>query len=317
MATNDFKFIEQKDVQDVAIVSTFKSTKKEVAERFAKNKVAIAGTIIFILLLLVSIVLTTLVLTKNVGFSNAGIKDYNPNNPDSGFMDLAPSVDHWFGTDSVGRDLWWRCWQAVLYSLTLATVSTTLNVLIAVLIGLSMGYFDKFDKWFSGVIKIMYAMPTIIVLILFSIIFKTNDPVKSFFVLVISLVFSGWVNASQQIRGSVKKTRNLEFITASQTLGTSRFKMFGVLFTYALPIVIVQFAIIFPRMIISESILGFLGLSIPDVATLGNLINDSRNSFLSYPYQLLFPLIMLAFTTVSIQFIGFGLEDAILEKEGR
>ncbi len=304
MERKDFELVEIVAEVDSAVSSTYKTTKQEVAERFKKNKIAVGGTILFILLLVFSVVFMFM-------------PNYDPNTPNSAQMDLGPSWEHWFGTDSTGRDLWSRNWAAVQFSLTIALVSTVINILIAVLIGLSMGYFDKFDKWFSGVIKIMYAMPTIIVLILFSVIFNATSTLQAFFVIVISLVFSGWVNASQQVRGVVKKTRNLEFITASQTLGTSRFKMFGVLFTYALPVVIVQFAIIFPKMIISESILGFLGLSIPDAATLGNLINDARNSFLSYPYQLIFPLGMLAITTISIQFIGFGLEDAILGQEGR
>ncbi len=300
----DFKFISSEDRVTEVISTEFRSTTKEVATKFLKNKVAVAGAIIFFSLIILSIVFMWL-------------PNYDLGAGDSSMMDVGPNAKHWFGTDSVGRDLWSRNWAAIQYSLMLALVSTTLNVLIAILIGLLMGYFDKFDKWFSGVIKIMYAMPTIIVLILFSVIFNTNDPTLSFLVIVISLTFSGWVNASQQVRGIVKKTRNLDFITASQTLGTSRFKMLGVLLVYALPIIIVQFVIIFPNMIISEAILGFLGLSIPDLPTLGNLINDSRNSFITYPYQLLFPLLMLAITTVSIQFMGFGLEDAILGKESR
>lgn len=304
MANKQFEFINTNEIMEETTTVNFRSTKKEVATKFFKNKVAMAGTIVFLLLIVLSIIFMLL-------------PNYDLGAGDSSIMDNNPSIDHWFGTDSSGRDLWSRNWAAVQYSLLLAFVATTLNVLIATLIGLLMGYFDKFDKWFSGVIKVMYAMPTIIILILFSVLFSTTDSVKSFFVIVISLTFSGWVNASQQVRGVVLKTRNLDFITASQTLGTSRFKMLGVLLIYALPIIIVQYAIIFPNMIISEAILGFLGLSIPDLPTLGNLINDSRNSFLSHPYQLLFPLMMLALTTVSIQFMGFGLEDAILGKDGR
>ncbi len=303
MATNDFKFAELKEENSDVIQTKFISTKKEITNRFISNKLAMVGTIIFFLLIIISIVVMFL-------------PNYNTNDPNSSLMDLPPGAGHWFGTDSTGRDLWSRNWAAIQYSFIIAILATTINILIAILIGLLMGYFEEFDRLFSGVIKIMYAMPTIIVLILFSIVFYTKDPIKSFMVIILSLTFSGWVNASQQVRGSVKKTRNLEFITASQTLGTSRVKMLGVLFAYALPIVIVQYAIIFPRMIIAEATLGFLGLSIPDVPTLGNLINDARNSFLAYPYQLLFPLIMLALTTISIQFMGFGLEDAILGKDG-
>ncbi len=312
----DFKFAEIKatDVQEELF--SYKSTSKEVITRFAKNKVAIFGAIVFLVLLITSFVVMLL-------------PNYSPDAVVPEYSDLGPSAGHWFGYDTVGRDLWSRCWAGLQYSMILALVTTTLNVLIAILIGLLMGYFDRFDRWFSGVIKIMYALPTIIVLIVFSVVFTpsavesatgihiNNESLFSFWVLVISLTFSGWVNASQQIRGVVKKTRNLDFITASQTLGTNRISILKTFFVYSMPIVIVQYAIIFPRMIISESILGFLGLSIPDLPTLGNLINNGRISFLSFPHELLFPLMMLVVTTVSIQLIGFGLEDAVLGKDGR
>ncbi len=305
MAENkDFQFAEVKAVDTSSELFQFKSTTKEVITRFTQNKVAIVGAIVFISLILLSFLFMLL-------------PNWNPNEGDALISDATPSWEHWFGADTVGRDLWSRCWAGLQYSMLLALVTTTLNIMIAILIGLSMGYFDRFDRGFSVVIKIMYALPTIIVLIVFSVVFDTDSAFLSFWVLVISLTFSGWVDASQQIRGVVKKTRNLDFITASQTLGTKRFQILKVFFAYAMPVIIVQYAIIFPRMIISESILGFLGLSIPDLPTLGNLINNGRIAFLSYPHELIFPLMMLVVTTVSIQLMGFGLEDAILGKESR
>ncbi len=301
---NDFKFAEIKAVDIQEELFSYRSTTKEVVTRFTRNKVALVGMIVFISLILLSFIFMLL-------------PNWNPDEIVSSNSDLTPTWEHWFGADTVGRDLWSRCWAGLQYSMLLALVTTTINILIAILVGLMMGYFDRFDRWFSVVIKIMYALPTIIILIVFSVVFETTDPFLSFWVLVISLTFSGWVNASQQVRGVVKKTRNLDFITASQTLGTKKFSILKTFFVYAMPVIIVQYAIIFPRMIISESILGFLGLSIPDLPTLGNLINNGRISFLSFPHELLFPLMMLVVTTVSIQLMGFGLEDAILGKESR
>lgn len=304
MSNKDFKFAEIKATDIQEELFTYKSTTKEVVTRFTKNKIALFGMFVFIMLIILSFVFMLL-------------PNWDPTTINASNTDLTPNGEYWFGADTVGRDLWSRCWAGLQYSMLLALTTTILNIMIATLIGLLMGYFDKFDKVFSVVIKIMYALPTIIVLIVFSVVFQTDDPLISFWVLVISLTFSGWVNASQQIRGVVKKTRNLDFITASQTLGTNRISILKTFFAYSMPVIIVQFAIIFPRMVISESILGFLGLSIPDLPTLGNLINNGRVSFLSYPHELLFPLLMLVTTTVSIQLMGFGLEDAILGKESR
>ncbi len=305
---NKFEFSTRQATEEQKSVYEYSSVFKEAFGSFKKNKTAMAGVVIFIILLILSVIFTLLPNYDAMGIGNP-YEDW--------------SADHWFGTDASGRDFWSRCWGAVEYSLILALITTTLNVLIAITIGLFMGYFDTFDKYFGHVIKIMYALPTIIVLILFSVAFSPDSSevafygLKSFGVVVLSLVFSGWVNASQQIRGVVLKTRNLDFITASQTLGTKRFQILRTFFSYALPIIIVQFVIIFPRMIISEATLGFLGLSVPNIPTLGNLINDGRPVFLNYPRLLLVPLAYLAVTTVSIQLIGFGVEDALLAKGGR
>ncbi len=299
---NKFKFSQIKKTETKIEVSEYNSVFKDAWRRFKKNKTAIIGGIIFILLVFFAILFTNL-------------PNYDALSVSAENADLGASKDHWWGTDSVGRDFWSRNWGAIRYSLLLAFITTTINIMIAILIGLSMGYFEKFDRYFSYVIKVLYALPSIIILILFAVIFDTDDSFLAFWVIVLSLTFSGWVNASQQIRGITLKTRNLDFITASQTLGTKRFKILKIFFVYALPTIIIQYAIIFPRMIISESILGFLGLSVPDIPTLGNLINDGRAPFLNHPYQLLIPLTMLAITTISIQLVVFGIEDALTKKE--
>lgn len=310
---NEFEFAKIKISDDQKSLYEYTSIYKDAWNKFRKNKTAIVGVVIFFFLILFTIIFTLLPNFDALTYSD---------DLDSGF-----SSEHWFGTDSGGRDFWSRCWGGIKYSLLLALITTILNLLIAILIGLFMGYFERFDKIFGNVIKIMYALPTIIVLILFAVIFRFDSSdyeenistyyFLSFLVVILSLVFSGWVDASQQIRGQVLKIKNLDFITASQTLGTKRFQILKIFLVYSLPIIIVQFVIIFPRMIISESILGFLGLSVPEIPTLGNLINDGRAPFLNYPRELLIPLAFLAVTTVSIQLIGFGVEDSLIQKEGR
>ncbi len=296
---NKFDFVKVEQSEQQESMASYTPGALVALKKFGKNKLAIFGTFTLILLILCSIIFMFLP-NYNEDYINQDLLNSWP-----------PSSEHWLGTDQFGRDLWSRNWGAIRYSLILALTTTTLNILIAIVIGVLMGYFVMFDKGFGFVIKVLYALPSIIILILFSVIFKTNDPFLSFLVIVVSLVFSGWVNPSQQIRGVALKIKNLDFVTASQTLGTRKFKILKIFLSYSMPVIIIQFAITFPRMIISESILGFLGLSIPNEPTLGNLINDGRTQFLTYPYQLFIPLASLAITTVSIQFIGMGVEDAL------
>ncbi len=297
-----FDFVEIKQSEQQASLQEFSSVFKDASIKFAKNKIAMVGTIVFILLIVLSIIFSLLPNYDSMTLDASNSHSWPPNS------------QHWLGTDSFGRDLWSRIWGGIQYSLLLALITTTLNIMIAIAIGLFMGYFEKFDNIFGFVIKVLYALPTIIILILFSVIFRTNNAFLSFWVIVLSLVFSGWVDASQQVRGAALKIKNLDFITASQTLGTKKFLILKTFFRYALPVIIIQYAIIFPRMIISESILGFLGLSIPDIPTLGNLINDGKSELLNNSQLLLLPLAALVVTTVSIQFIGFGAEDALGDK---
>ncbi len=295
-----FAFVDNlEENTEIKNINSYTSAAKDSWKRFIKNKTAITGLIIFGILLFAVIVFPLL-------------PNYDALSVNSSNINQGPSSEHWWGTDANGRDFWSRNWGALQYSLLLALISTSINIVIAIAVGLSTGYFEKWDRYFGYVIKVLYALPSIIVLILFSVIFS-----PSFGVLILSLIVTGWVNASQQIRGVTLKTKNLDFVTASQTLGTKRFKIMRVFFSYALPIIITQFVIIFPRMIISESILGFLGLSIPDIPTLGNLINDGRGPFLNFAWQLLIPLGLLGLTTISIQLIGFGVEDALGQGDDR
>ena len=297
-----FDFIEVKQSEQQKSLHEYSSVFKDATKNFFKNKMAMAGMIIFILLVIFMIIFTSL-------------PNYDPLTPDNtNISSWPPSAEHWLGTDAFGRDLWSRVWGGIFYSIILALTTTIINIMLAIIIGLTMGYFEKFDKVFGFFIKVLYALPGIIIMILFSVMFRTSDKLLSFMVLVMSLTFSGWVNASQQIRGMAMKIRNLDFITASQTLGTKKFKILKIFFTHSLPIIVIQFAIIFPRMIISESILGFLGLSVPDIPTLGNLINDGKEEFLNSPYQLFIPLTSLIVTTVSIQLMGFGIEEVLSDK---
>lgn len=289
---DSFKFAPNSKANLSIEVVERKSATREAIEDFFKNKIAVFGLVIFLALFFTSVI---------VFFTSP----HNVIIGDSNHILENSSSTYWFGTDQFGRDLWTRVWYGVLISTLIAFFASIINIILAGLVGIVTGYFDTVDKFFNPIIKILYSLPSLLILILFSVVFG-----PSFWIIILSLTITGWVGPSQQIRAHTLRVRNLDFITASQTLGTSKFKILQTFINLAIPTIIIQFSMIFPKMILAESILGFLGLSIPDVPTLGTLINLGRGYILLYPMQVFYPVIFLVGIVGSIQFVAFGIEDA-------
>ncbi len=286
-----FKWSKNRIITEIVAISDQKSAGKEAMKEFFTNKLSIAGLFILIGLIITAVVV---VFTSQWDIT-IGSSDI-----------LSGSTkQHWFGTDDFGRDLWTRLWYGLLVSSVLAIIASTINIIIGIIVGISQGYFKTVDKILTPIIKILYSLPSILILILFSTVFGA-----SMIIVVVSLVITGWVGPSQQIRGQTLRTRNQDFIIASQTLGTGWFKILGTFFTLAIPTIIIQFTMLFPKMILVEATLGFLGLSVPDIPTLGTLINSGRAYILSHPMQVFYPIISLVTIVASVQFIGFGIESA-------
>lgn len=242
---------------------------------------------------------------------------------DPELLNLSPSKEHIFGTDSSGRDMWARTWYALRYSLILGMATTGINILIAIFLGLSMGYYQKFDKGMQFFIKVFYSIPGILILILLTLIpapkGSSIEETENFrlMIMIVGLVVTGWVSPSQQVRSATLQQRNQGFVTASKTLGTSNLVIIKDLFKFTIPTIISQVIIVFPRMILSEATIGFLGLGIPNADTLGNLISEGRKFITVYPYQVFIPVGFLITTVISIQLVGDGLQEASSKMGGR
>ena len=288
---------------DVSFFKHFFST-------FLSKKSAVVGLVFSVTIILMAFIIPAILPPAQVS-------------SDPSMLNIAPNKEHIFGTDSAGRDMWTRTWYALRYSLLLGMVTTFINVLIAIILGLSMGYYKTFDKGMQFFIKIFYSIPSILILILLTLIPTPNgysvQQTKNFrlLIMIIGLVVTGWVSPSQQVRSATLQQKNQGFVTASKTLGTSNRKIIFDLFKFTIPTVISQVIIVFPRMILSEATIGFLGLGIPDADTLGNLISDGRKFITIYPYQVFIPVGFLLATVISIQLVGDGLQEAATSIGGR
>lgn len=217
-------------------------------------------------------------------------------------------VYHWFGTDSLGRDLWTRCWEGTRVSLYIAGVAVAIDVVIGMSYGLVSGYFGGIvDIFMQRFIEVVSGIPTLIIVTLLMIIMKPGLGT-----ITLALLITGWIGMSRTTRAQVLKLKEQEFILASRTLGSGNFtiilkdivpNIFGQI------IIMSMFSI--PNAIFTEAFLAFIGLGVPPpTASLGSLINEGYKSILTAPYMMFIPVVILAVLMLSFNMLADGLRDA-------
>ena len=222
----------------------------------------------------------------------------------NGFQD----VYYWFGSDTLGRDIWTRTWMGTRISLYIALVAVLCDMLIGMTYGLISGYFGgKVDTVMQRIVEIANSIPTLVIVTLLLIVLKPGLQT-----ITLALVLTGWIGMSRIARAQMLKLKEQEFVLASRTLGAGSKR---IIFKEILPNIISQlitntmFSI--PNAIFTEAFLSFVGLGVPQpMCSLGSLISDAYKVFTIYPYQIIPPVIVLALLMMCFNMLGDGLRDA-------
>lgn len=266
---------------------------REFINRFGQNFGGIVGVILLVILVLAAIIIPPF---------TADPKALDGHNTFLGFFEKG----HILGTDDIGRDIFAILFHGLAFSLALAACVTAIEVSIGLLFGILMGQFEWFDKIMTFVIKVVSIVPTILILILATIAFN-----PSFIVMVIALSVFSWTGLANQVRAQVKRAKNFEWVYASKVLGTSIWKISLSFIPVIMPILITNLIFSIPGTIFAEVSLAFIGQSIPNEPTLGNLLDSASKNFTIHIRYLLIPATMLIVLTVSIQLIGASIQDSL------
>ena len=220
-----------------------------------------------------------------------------------------PNGEFWFGTNSIGQDLWARIWAGTRTSLFIGFVVAGVEALLGILAGMLWGYVRRVEFLFTELYNILDNLPQTLVLVLFSLILK-----PSIQTMVLAMCMTGWIQMARFVRNQIVILRDRDYNLASRCLGTSTWRiLFKNLLPYLVSVIMLRVALAIPAAIGNEVFITYIGLGLPlEIPSLGNLLNEGRLLMTAPPlrYQLIFPTVVLAVITISFYIIGNAFADA-------
>lgn len=269
---------------------------QDVKRLLVKNKPAMIGIFCIVVMAVISILAPIL-------------SQYSYSNQNLSMVNAGPSSEHWFGTDSLGRDLWVRIWYGVRVSLAVGVFGSILPSVIGIMIGGISGYFGGIiDMFIMRFVDILVCIPNIIYVILISL-YLGSGPIP----LIFTFSITGWMGAARNVRGLVLQLRESEYVIASRILGASHLSLiFKHIIPNTLGVMVISVTMGIPNAIFQEAYLSFIGLGIqPPIPSLGQLANFGISVIKVYPLQLLIPAIFISLIMLSFNLFGDGIRDAL------
>lgn len=309
------------------------SLAKDAMTRLLKNKAAVLGGIIIILLILMALLADII---APYHFADGDLMKQNsvPQWLANVFSSMKAYInidnDFLFGTDAIGRDLLSRVMYGARVSLAVAFMGPLISLVIGVTYGSIAGYVGgKVDNAMMRFVDVMYGFPSILFIILLMAFFRTSlsdiqpgsfayslrqldEAMGGLFFIFVGIGFTSWETMARLTRGQILSVKQKEFVEAARSIGASNSR---IIFKHILPNIlgplIVAETLAIPGYISTEAFLSFIGLGVnPPTPSWGAMISDGARAVRSYPYQVLLPALMLGITMFAFNFLGDGLRDA-------
>ena len=280
---------------DVA-AATAPTRGRTLGRAFAQNRLALAGGVLLLLVVVGSLL-------------GPVVSPYDTVGQNISERLQSPSLAHPMGTDELGRDTLTRVLAGGRISLAVGALATTVALVVGVTVGALAGFLRGWvDNVLMRVVDLMLSLPDLFLLILASALFG-----PSFVTIVVIVGLVRWMNVARLTRASFLALREREYIEAARALGVRRRRIVTRhLLPNSLSPIIVAGTLGVASAILAESTLSFLGLGLqPPTASWGSMLKDAQAQVFTSPWLAVFPGLMVFVTVLSINFVGDGLRDAM------
>ena len=297
-----FRKLSKEEKNDEFIAIESKTFFQSVKAEFTKNKRAVFGMIVLVIVVLMAIL--------GPVFSPFSYEDQN-----IALRNAAPTAQHLFGTDKMGRDIFVRILYGARISLGVGIVAAIVNLILGTLYGGIAGYVGgRTDMVMMRFVDIIYSVPSMLYIVL--IMLWLGAGVSS---IILGISITCWIGTARIVRSQVKSLREQEFTMAAFVLGASPKRILVKhLLVNAMGPIIVNITLMVPQAIFTEAWLSFIGVGISaPKASWGTLCDAASELIMVYPMQTIYPLVAICLTIISFNFVGEGLERALDPKRKR
>lgn len=220
----------------------------------------------------------------------------------------APSLQFWFGTDDLGRDMFTRIWWGARISLFVGITAAVIDLILGVIYGAIAGLWGgKLDELMMRAADILYSIPYLLIVILLTVMMGPG-----LFTIIIALTMTGWIPMARIVRGQMLYLKELDYAQAAVALGATRWRLlFRHLLPNAMGPIITTMTFTVPTAIFSEAFLSFLGLGVQaPIASWGTMASDGLSALRYFPWRLAFPAGFISITMLCFNLVGDGIRDA-------
>ncbi len=308
------------DLNDVFRPS--KSLGREAWERLIRNKASVLGMVIIGFFLFIAVFAS--VISPMDPLELHGGKRYLPPPFDPGATKIKPEPEFLLGTDSLGRDVLSRTIYGARVSMVVGFLPTLIILLVGSTIGMVAGYAGGWvDNLLMRITDVIYAFPDLLFFIIVMVALRETfigQLMNGLVLLFAALAIVNWVGVARLIRGQVLSLKQKEFVEAARCIGVKDVRiMIRHILPNSLGPLIVSAAFSIPGLIITEAILGYLGVGLRPstdstdifITSWGALMLDGQSAINSQPYILLAPAVCVALIVLAFTFLGDGLRDAL------
>jgi oligopeptide transport system permease protein len=312
-------------VPNAAQLDIFRPTRslgQEAWGRLIRNKASVVGMVIIGFFIILA-AFANVIAPKNPLELNAG-KRFLPPPFYKGQTNIKAESQYLLGTDSLGRDVLSRTIYGARVSMVVGFFPTAIILLVGTMIGMIAGYTGgRLDNILMRLTDVIYAFPDLLFFIIVMVALRETwigQLMNGLVLLFAALAIVNWVGVARLIRGQVLSIKQKEYIEAARCIGVKDARiMFRHILPNSLGPLIVSAAFQIPGLIITEAILGYLGIGLRPatdpssffITSWGSLMLDGQSAINAQPFLLLAPALCVALIVLAFTFLGDGLRDAL------